>query len=60
MLPFSSGLQGRGCLSPFKKQQENIFSSILFFFLPVYKIEDIDPINLEPQSSLKLRKHKVT
>ena len=30
------------------------------FFLPVYKIEDVDPINLEPQSSIKLRKHNVS
>ena len=102
MLLFSSGLQGRGCLSPFKKHQENkewpghaeeqcqhcrycchihqssemqrdakkekqmdadgntfIFKHY-YVFLPVYKLEDVDPINLEPQSSIKLRRHKVT
>ena len=33
-------------------------------FKPFYdfftRLEDVDPINLEPQSSIKLRKHKVT
>ena len=30
------------------------------FFLPGYKIEDVDPINLEPQELYKFRTHKVT
>ena len=31
-----------------------------YVFLPLYKIEVVDPINLEAHSSIKLRKHKVT
>ena len=48
------------CESLQETSRKHLFKSCLCFFLPVYKIEDVDPINLEPQSSLKLRKHKVT
>ena len=37
-----------------------VFQSFLCIFLPVHKIEDVDPLNLEPQSFVKLRKRKVT
>ena len=48
-----------------KRKQMDAHGNTLIFkhsyaFLPVYKIEDVGPINLEPQSSIKLRKHKVT
>ena len=53
---FSSGLQGRGCLSPVnKKHQEkgsrwkHVGSQAFFvFFARLQKIEVVDPINLEP------------
>ena len=36
------------------------FQAFLCIFYPSIKIEAVDPINLEPQKCIKLRKHKVT
>ena len=37
--------------------RNTLISGNCMHFLPVCKIEAVDPIKLEPQSSIKLRKH---